>query len=237
MITCEICKKEYKRINIFHLKTHNIKNEQEYLKLYPNAKLMDSSYIENVSKFTKKGMDNDIVRNKLKYTKTKEHLDKMANSISNLHKNGKYSNIYTIERNNKIAKAKKEYWEINDTSIIQTWLKDWIGSDAHIELCKSNQQKAFRKAKGRKISKPEKEFAKTLKDKKIKYIQQYQTGGYYFDFYIPSENLLIEIDGSFYHPLTEKDCVYDIQKNNFNRDIKKTKVALDLGFKLQRIRV
>ena len=237
MIICEICKKEYKRINIFHLKTHNIKNEEEYLKLYPTALLMDDIYKENISKNTKKGMDNDIVKDKLKYKKTKEHLDKMANSISNLHKKGKYSNIYTIERNDKISKAKTKYWKNNDTSIIQTWLKEWIGSDAHINLCKSNQLKAFRKSRGRKISKPEKEFAKTLKDKKIKYIQQYEMGGYFFDFYIPEENLLIEIDGSFYHPLRIEDCVYDIQKNNFSRDIKKTKVALDLGFKLERIRV
>jgi very-short-patch-repair endonuclease len=237
MIKCKICNKEYKRINIFHLKTHNILNETEYLSLYPKAKLYDSDYIKNISKFTKNGMNNDIVKSKLKYTKTKEHLDKMAKSISNLHKNGKYDNVYTIERNDKIANLKKEYWKINDTNIIQTWLKDWIGSEKHIEMCKSNQLKASRKIRGRKISKPEKAFALELKNKNINYKQQYELGGYVFDFYIPNENLLIEIDGSFYHPLKEEDCIYDMQKHNFNRDIKKTKVALELGFKLERIRV
>lgn len=237
MITCEICKKEYKRINTFHLKTHNIKNEEEYLKLYPNALLMDSTYKENISKFTKKGMDNDVVRSKLKYPKTKEHLNKISNSIANLHKEGKYSNIYTIERNDKIAKAKTEYWKNNDSSIIKSWLKEWIGSDAHIKVCKSNQLKASRKSRGRKISKPEKAFALELKSKNIKFKQQYEVGGYVFDFYIPNEKLLIEIDGSFYHPLKEEDCIYDMQKNNFKRDIKKTKVAFDLGFDLKRIRV
>lgn len=237
MVSCQICKKEYKRINVFHLKTHSIKDENEYLKLYPNAKLYDDIYLNNISKSTKIAMNNDIVKNKLKCKKTKEHLNKIANRICNLHKNGIYSNVYTKERNDKISIAKKEYWKNNDTSIIKTWLSGWVGSEKHIQMCKSNQLKAFKKSKCNKISKPEKEFAKELKNKKIKFIQQYVVGGYPFDFYIPEENLLIEIDGVFYHPLNEEDCIYEIQKHNFQRDIKKTKVAIDMGYELKRIRV
>jgi very-short-patch-repair endonuclease len=237
MVTCQFCKKQFKRINIFHLKTHNIKDENEYLRLYPSAKLYCDEYLKNISNYTKMAMDTDIVKSKLKYKKTKQHMNKIANSIANLHKEGIYSNIYTKERNNKISIARKEYWKTNDTSIVKKWLSGWVGSDKHIQMCKSNQLKASKQSLKNKISKPEKEYAIKLKKDGIVFKQQYFLNGYFFDFYIPEQNLLIEIDGEFYHPLNEKDCVYKMQKDNFERDIKKTKVAIDMGYKLKRIRV
>ncbi len=69
-------------------------------------------------------------------------------------------------------------------------------------------------------------------NKKYKQIQSS-----HFDFFIPSKNLLIEIDGKFYHPPTEEECVYDIQRHNLKRDIRKNKVAKELGYNLERIRV
>lgn len=237
MVKCKVCNKEYKLINNFHLNTHGISNVDEYKSLYPNAKTCDDSYKTKISELTKLGMDNDVVKRKLKYKKTKEHLNKISKSITKLHKDGEYSEIYTKDRNDKISNAKKDYWKNNDTNIILTWLDDWIGSDDHIKMCKSNQLKASRKGRGRKISKPEKMFALELKSKNIKFKQQYEVDGYPFDFYIPSENLLIEIDGEFYHPLKESDCVYDLQKHNFKRDKLKTQVAIDNGYQLKRIRV
>lgn len=51
-------------------------------------------------------------------------------------------------------------------------------------------------------SKLEEKFAKEfLEPLGIKYVYQYEarTIGRFFDFYIPDENLLIEVDGDFYH--------------------------------------
>ena len=47
MIKCQVCYRQFKRINIFHLKTHDIKNETEYLKLYPGSKLFDENSSPN----------------------------------------------------------------------------------------------------------------------------------------------------------------------------------------------
>lgn len=145
--------------------------------------------------------------------------------------------IITEERNKKISNSKKEWWKAQDKAILNKWLGEYRGSEKHIDMCKSNQLNATKRAIRSKISKPEKEYAKQLKKDGIEYKQQYFLNGYFFDFYLPKENLLIEIDGKFYHPLKEEDCVYEIQKHNFYRDIKKTKVALDMGFNLKRIRV
>jgi|688.fasta_scaffold835985_2 very-short-patch-repair endonuclease len=151
-------------------------------------------------------------------------------------KNG-HSPIFTEERNKKIADGKKQWWTSQNKDILNDWLGKYRGSEKHINMCKSNQIKATKAALGRKQSKPEIEFENELKNKNVEYKTQYYVGSYAFDFYLPEENLLIEIDGKFYHPLNEEDCVYPIQKHNYVRDIKKSKIALENGYKLKRIRV
>jgi very-short-patch-repair endonuclease len=144
---------------------------------------------------------------------------------------------FTAERNKKVSEGKRKWWENQDKSILNNWLGNYRGSDKHIELCKSNQQVASKNAMRNKISKPEKEYAKKLNKEGVVYKQQYYLEGYYFDFYIPSKNLLIEIDGKFFHPSKIEECIYEIQKRNFIRDIKKNEVAKNNNYSLKRIRV
>jgi very-short-patch-repair endonuclease len=141
------------------------------------------------------------------------------------------------ERNDKISKGKKEWWATQDTSIINEWLSDYRGSDAHIAMCKSNQKKATKASWGKTQSKPEREYEAYLKKNGIQYETQYYVCQYPFDFYLPKSNLLVEIDGEFFHPLTEDDCVYPMQHHNYKRDKLKTQVAIDNGYDLKRIRV
>lgn len=208
MIICEICKKSLNRINVIHLRTHGVKNETEYKKMYPNADIF-----------------------------SKETKLKLSKSNTEAWKTNSYDNVFTEERNKKVANGKKKWWATQNKDILNTWLGEYRGSDKHIEMCKSNQIKATKASVGKKESKPEVAFELELKENNINYIKQFFVGTYPFDFYLPDENLLIEIDGTFYHPLNEEDCVYPMQKHNYIRDIKKTKVALDNGYKLKRIRV
>jgi very-short-patch-repair endonuclease len=144
---------------------------------------------------------------------------------------------FSEERNIKVSEAKTKWWKTQDKSILNNWLSEYRGSDKHIEMCKSNQQIASKKAMRNKISKPEKEYAQKLNKEGVVYKQQYYLEGYYFDFYIPSKNLLIEVDGKFYHPLKIEECIYEIQKRNFIRDLKKNEVAKNNNYNLKRIRV
>jgi hypothetical protein len=114
---------------------------------------------------------------------------------------------------------------------------DYVGSERHIDMCKKNQQKATMAAMNVKRSKAEYDFELKLKKENKKFISQYFVNGYPFDFYLPDENTLIEIDGEFFHPIKLEDCNYPIQFHNFERDIKKTKIAETNGFVLKRIRV
>jgi very-short-patch-repair endonuclease len=145
---------------------------------------------------------------------------------------------YTSEsRNQKISNGKSKWWKLQDKSILKEWFGDYINSNKHINMCKSNQKKATKAAIGIKKSKPEIEYENFLIKSGVEFINQYYVGSYPFDFYIPSKNLLIEIDGKFYHPLSLDECKYPIQLHNYYRDQKKTKVALDNGYKLKRIRI
>ena len=79
-------------------------------------------------------------------------------------------------------------------------------------------------------SKLEEKFAKNFLDKLgIKYVYQFKAEsiGRYFDFYLPEYNVLIDIDGDYYHSfnLTEEQ-MSPMQKKNKRVDIQKTHWAL-----------
>lgn len=79
-------------------------------------------------------------------------------------------------------------------------------------------------------TKPELYFAQYLISQNILYIQQFfvstDQGKFNYDFFIPSHNLLVEIDGQYWHTRTE-----DIIK----RDILKTNVARENGYNFLRL--
>lgn len=79
-------------------------------------------------------------------------------------------------------------------------------------------------------TKPERRFKRFLELKNIPYEHQYilrtEKGAFTFDFYIPSTNLLVEIDSFYYHTM----CL-----EVWNRDRLKTKLATEMGFTVARI--
>lgn len=75
-----------------------------------------------------------------------------------------------------------------------------------------------------------------LKTLNVFYIPQYKLDGRFFDAYLPDYNLLIEFDGSFWHPETINDCKYECQKKNYAVDKLKNEIAKLNGHKILRIR-
>lgn len=92
-----------------------------------------------------------------------------------------------------------------------------------------------------KDTKPELEFKALLEKNKIQYIFQkalpWKRGWKkWYDFYIPEYNLLIEVDGKYWHG---KDKTYnelnDQQKQTRDNDNLKNDLAKNLGFNLARV--
>ena len=76
-------------------------------------------------------------------------------------------------------------------------------------------------------TKPELEFKEWLDSKSIDYVEQYRKvgNGHPYDFFIPSLNLLVEIDGFYWHQ-SDKQKIKD---NNHTRE------AVERGYNIVRI--
>ena len=87
-----------------------------------------------------------------------------------------------------------------------------------------------------KMTWPEREFVKLMKEIGCKYEAQKIILGKIYDFYIPCINTLIEIDGDYYHgnPLIF-ESLNSMQKRNQKNDKKKDVIAIGCGYKLERI--
>jgi hypothetical protein len=75
-----------------------------------------------------------------------------------------------------------------------------------------------------------------LTELKIEFVPQYPLCGRFYDAYLPKYNVLLEFDGTFWHPKTEEEAVYNHQKKSFKVDKLKNKYAKDYGITLYRIR-
>lgn len=90
-------------------------------------------------------------------------------------------------------------------------------------------------------SKLEQDFAKDFLDKlNIKYIWQFEAKdiGRFFDFYLTEHNLIIEIDGSYFHSdprVVKEENMNPMQKRNKRVDEYKNKWALSHGIPIMRI--
>jgi hypothetical protein len=75
-----------------------------------------------------------------------------------------------------------------------------------------------------------------LQAMEIFYIPQYEMNGRYYDAYLPDHNVLLEFDGTFWHPLKEEECKYGFQKKSMKVDKLKNYMAEKKGIKIVRIR-
>jgi very-short-patch-repair endonuclease len=88
-----------------------------------------------------------------------------------------------------------------------------------------------------KMSKPERLMQDILESHGIECTYQYELSGFFYDFYIPSKNTLIEVDGDFWHckPGTKHEVpVMKEQTKNVVNDKKKTAIAYSNGYTLLR---
>lgn len=75
-----------------------------------------------------------------------------------------------------------------------------------------------------KHSKINEKFGKLLSENDIKYIDDYSLGDYFYDFYLPEQNVLIEINPTFTHTCIDTGVFPPLDKN-YHKD--KTKFATD----------
>lgn len=101
---------------------------------------------------------------------------------------------------------------------------------------KKLQQMANKMAK--KMTEPERIFAEMMKELGIQFEVQKIVDKKIFDFYIPSKNMIVEIDGDYFHgnPLIyESKDLNKMQVRNQKNDAFKEVLAKGHGFLLERV--
>ena len=101
-------------------------------------------------------------------------------------------------------------------------------------------KKKYVEAQAKKMSKkmtwPEKEFKKLMKELSVEISPQKIVGGKIYDFYEPITNTLFEIDGNYYHG---DKRIYEelspMQKRNAKNDVYKDVLAKGLGYNIERV--
>lgn len=102
------------------------------------------------------------------------------------------------------------------------------------------QKEAFIKGMAKRMDKnptaPEKSFALMLEELGIEYETQKIVGGKIYDFYIPVKNMLIEVDGDYWHSKDkELKEMTMVQKKTFYNDLRKNAIAKNFGYELERV--
>ena len=108
---------------------------------------------------------------------------------------------------------------------------------------KSGKKKAKPREKKQKFgtSKLELNFAKNFLDKLgVKYIWQFEAADIkrFYDYYLPEHNLIIEVDGGYYHSdprIVDESKLNPMQKHNKRVDEQKNRWALLHGIPILRI--
>jgi len=90
----------------------------------------------------------------------------------------------------------------------------------------------------KKMTKPEKEMNQILKELKVEFEPQKVVGFKIYDFYVPQSNLLIEVDGDYFHANPEvytEEALNSMQKRNLKNDEFKDTLANGRGYNLIRV--
>ncbi len=112
---------------------------------------------------------------------------------------------------------------------------------ANPAAAKSKRKKkleAKAKSMSGKMTKPERDFAKMLKEIGVEFESQKVIKKKIYDFYIPSKNMIVEVDGDYWHanPLIyEGKELNKIQSRNVKNDKYKDTLARGNGYLLERV--
>jgi very-short-patch-repair endonuclease len=119
-------------------------------------------------------------------------------------------------------------------SILRRTKKKLLKPKNKINKIKYLQAQSYRMSKN--TTWPEREFESILKEMNIKYESQKILKGKIFDYYIPSVNVLCEVDGDYYHGNPEKyEVLSEMQKKIKQNDRYKNIISKGMGYGIFRV--
>lgn len=114
LVTCLECGLEFKRINVFHLKKHQM-DEKSYVEKYPHAKIFSDETLLNISTATKVGMNKPEARSKFDaaVVRRSEKWKTEGSPLVGIQRSAEFGAKISQnkERAEKISKSKIEFWK------------------------------------------------------------------------------------------------------------------------------
>ena len=242
---CEICGKKFKAITNSHLKNHNM-TTLEYKELYPNSSFGNFERFEkwlhseenrkNCKKMSDKVYNNIEIRQK-----RKEAVRKTTQSDE--YKKNQSLLMKEVAKSEKM----KEFYS-NSKFRVTEWMKKsnferWVilyGEEEALKRQQSWSEKNILPSSS-KDTKPELIFQDILEKLNIHFEKQKSVGKYKCDFYIPEYNLIVEIDGDYWHANPTKFVETSLigpknisAKAIWESDNQKSNFILNKGFNLIR---
>ena len=248
MITCQICKNEYKIITNQHLSKHGMTTEQ-YLSQFPDSKLLSEDtrkkYAEGTKKYYSHASKEEVASRYKNRVYSNESKDKIRIAlISNKHK----INYNDPKRVEAISNAKKKWWANKTKEERSAFFKDIVipkiiqneGYDNYARRCRMVGLKGYsfviKKGKDKESNGFETYMFSIVESKGLTYYKQFEIDGWFYDCYIPEKNLIIEFDGDYWHAEKEEDCINDRLKNQWRIDRVKDSIARKKGYSIIRVR-
>ena len=256
---CNIEYNSYKGLQCHNSKTHKIPGVQTYVNFYLNGEWPVCKCGCNEKLNFQGGKFGEYIRGHKARTSggfyTKEGLEKASKTRKHQYASGERiqwnkGKKYTETQLASIQESAKNTERCRKISEKLTGKKK---SPEHVAKIKADRQKYWSDQDNRDAqrirrsnymrnhlikteSKLETEFKKILDMLNVKYEFQYTVCGYNYDFYIPSKNILIEVDGDWWHcnPNLEIYPIHESQKHTIEHDLTKNKIALDNGYQLLR---
>lgn len=243
---CLICGKQFKAITNTHLKRHGITSDQ-YKEKFPEASFGNfdrfdkwRNSVENkrhwANQARKNAKDPELQQRRIESVKKAWNDPMLKKSHSELMTEKVYSNkesypqLFEANVTEMMKMSNYDRWKLKYGKLeADKRMSDWM---------KKNKLQTFQS----KDTRGERLFEEHVQTLEIRYEKQFHCTPYYPDFYLPEYNLLVEIDGDYWHANPNKWNADDIvgrkgksAKEIWKRDTKKNAEYSKKGFKVLRI--
>lgn len=228
MVECQICKRKYKQLTSHLIRTHKVTCEQ-YREKFPGAKITCDELVNNMRSRMLSGQAEEMARAG-KGCKKPNLSKKMMGNQRGL------GSDRSAEKERYRQQALKQHAEGN----FGTWDDDRRKRQAEITA------ERWRNGSLKHVWKPQwhLELAQYFCSKDVNYIEEYiipldkiRNGqcSKPFDFYLPDWNLLIDLNGCFWHGCSICYEHHHIQDRVKKNDSEKESIAKEAGYQLLKI--
>lgn len=248
MITCQVCNKELKKITNQHLIVHNMTVDQ-YKNLYPGSKLICDETRQKYADSTSNHYNSLTEEQKKAKYVSRIYSDEQKNKMrSRLNENRHKIDYKNPNRTKAISESKKAWWSNKTKEERSSFFKEvvipktieHIGYDKFLEYRRIAGIKGYntviKKGTEKQSNHFESYMLSIVSSKGYEYIEQFEIDGWFYDCFIPSKNLIIEFDGSYWHAEKEEDCIDGRLKKQWKIDRYKESLAIKKGYKIIRIK-